>query len=377
MRQFAETVLNGHPDKFCDLLADAIIQETYNQDPNADAQIEVAMWRNCITLNGHITSTSEIELNTADVISHVADACGFLSNHPLHPTKCTVADNIERVDESPAKKNAPSNDQSIIIGYAGYDCKTNYLRPEQFLSWFIREKLSKAIISGPLQGHGPDGKILVSMREEPNGWFVDQILVSMQQSDALSFQLFYAILRSVIQHAYHQARQMDARWKSQQDDITWLINPYGLWKSNDHEPDSGQTGRKLVMDFYGPRIPLGGGAIYGKGWHHIDRLASLAARAFAVEHVKRGADEVHLQLCYAPGIQSPLQIECIMNVKPCVELNAFFQPKNMRALLSSIDLNYSPYALGTFYNQELPFNQPGFLDAHRVSQPFQLKPINA
>ena len=358
MRQFAETVLNGHPDKFCDFLADAIVHDVYRQDPQADVQVEVAMWRKQITLNGLVISKSDIQIQPDEIIAEVAKACGYLPEHPLNPTACKTENHIEFVDENPAKKNAPSNDQSIIIGYAGYDAKTNYLRPEQFLSWFLREKLVQSISGGKLQGHGPDGKILVSMREEIHGWYVDQLLISMQQNDDLSFQSFYTLLREVIQEAYSEARRFDDRWKSSIDEITWLINPYGVWKSNDHEPDTGQTGRKLVMDFYGPRIPIGGGALYGKGLHHIDRLASYAARAFAIDHVQRGAKEVTIRLCYAPGLQSPMQIECDMDVKPLVDLSTYFQVRSMRQRIPISDINYSAEKLGTFYNQNLSFNQP-------------------
>jgi S-adenosylmethionine synthetase len=137
-----------------------------------------------------------------------------------------------------------------------------------------------------------------------------------------------------------------------------LVNPNGPFTEAGSEGDNGQTGRKIVMDYYGPRIPVGGGAIYGKGLTHIDRLSAYRARQFAVELVQRGADDALVRLCYAPGLEAPILIDIQSDVRPHIPVREYFSCHNMLEDLQTENLNYDLDGLGTFYNPSLHFNAP-------------------
>ena len=102
---------------------------------------------------------------------------------------------------------------------------------------------------------------------------------------------------------------MDARWVAKWTEVELLVNPNGPLSDAGSRKDNGQTGRKLVMDYYGPRVPLGGGAIYGKHPSHVDRFGARMARELAVEAVKKGAGECLVRAVYAPNVPEPLDVQ--------------------------------------------------------------------
>ena len=109
-----------------------------------------------------------------------------------------------------------------------------------------------------------------------------------------------------------------------------MINPNGPLVLAGMYSDNGQTGRKVVMDHYGPRIPIGGGAIYGKHYAHIDRLASSEVRKFCIDLVRAGSTDALVRLAYAPGCDEPLDISLESSVRPGVELKEHFNYRRMR-----------------------------------------------
>jgi S-adenosylmethionine synthetase len=356
MKRYSEAVLNGHPDKFCDIVADRIIRAAYQTDPEAYGQVEVSVWSDQIFLTGGIATSEPFHPDIRGIISKVGKEIGYLPENHIDVTRYVIHDHICKINEPPLLWTGHVNDQSVIHGYAGYDQKTGYLPPEHFAVMFIREQLVRSLSDGVLKGHGPDGKVLLVMQEIGEEWVADTLLLTLQQKEDFDFSDFLYLCNEVLKNAWMQLRQHDPRWKSDWKDIRVLVNPNGALLNGGSDGDNGQTGRKLAMDFYGPRIPLGGGAIYGKDLSHIDRMASFAARKFAVELNQRGGGEVFVRLCYAPGMFEPLDISISSAAKPYTNPAAFFDFREMRKSMDVQNMDYDLAKLGTFYNGELGFN---------------------
>ncbi len=356
MKRYSEAVLNGHPDKFCDIVADRIIGAAYQTDAEAYGQVEVSAWSDQLFLTGGIATSAPFQADIRDLIIKTGHEIGYLPENHIDVGQYVIHDHICRIDEPPRLWTGHVNDQSVIHGYAGYDSQTRYLPPEHFAVMFIREQLIRSLSDGVLKGHGPDGKVLLVMQEIGEEWIVDSLLLTLQQKEDFDFSDFLFLCNEVLKNAWMQVRQRDPRWKSDWRDIRVLVNPNGALLNGGSDGDNGQTGRKLAMDFYGPRIPLGGGAIYGKDLSHIDRMASFAARQFAVELNQRGGGEVFVRLCYAPGMYEPLDISISSAAKPHTNPAAFFDFREMRKRMDVQNMDYDLAKLGTFYNGELGFN---------------------
>ena len=187
MKRQAEAVLNGHPDKFCDIIADRMLRETYRIDDRAYGQIEAAVWSDQIFLTGAVVTRVPAELDTATIIRDAGLEIGYTPENHIDVNRYVIHDHICRVKSRPERWTEFVNDQCIIHGYAGYDTLTRFLPPEQFAVWFIREQLVESFRSGTLKDYGPDGKVLLMMEEYPGEWLTNTLLVTLQQSEQLTF----------------------------------------------------------------------------------------------------------------------------------------------------------------------------------------------
>lgn len=356
MKRYSEAVLNGHPDKFCDLLADRIIKYAYKTDPEAYAQVEVAVWSDHLFLNGSVVTRRKLDVDLREIVIEIGDEIGYTKENHIDVRKYEIIDKICWLTEAPQKWTHYVNDQSIVTGYAGYDSKTNFLPPEHFAAWYFREQVIRELIGGQLKGHGPDGKVLIVMDENGSDWCIKTLLLTLQQKEVYSFTDFTFECNHVLHNAFMQLQQLDSRWIGNWKDMNVLVNPNGPLLNGGSDGDNGQTGRKLVMDFYGPRIQIGGGALYGKDLSHIDRLGSIAARKYAMELVAHGSAEVFVSVCYAPGMNTPLDIIIKSDVKPHMDPYKFFDFNEMHKLIRRDYLDYDLFRLGTFYNLDLEFN---------------------
>jgi S-adenosylmethionine synthetase len=196
-----------------------------------------------------------------------------------------------------------------VIGWAGYDDKVQYLPPEHFLALEFRTALWEACQGGELSRCGPDGKLIVRLREDDDGFALEHVLVTLEHPEAMSvFELVQRVSVVLEQH-YGKLRALDKRWNAKWSEVELMVNPNGPLSDAGSRKDNGQTGRKLVMDYYGPRVPIGGGAIYGKDPMHVDRLGARKAREMAVEAVKTGAGECLVRAVYAPNVAEPLNVQ--------------------------------------------------------------------
>jgi S-adenosylmethionine synthetase len=308
MIRVAEAVLPGHPDKFCDQIADAIVQEAIKADSEAFAQIEVGVWSDQAWLSGNIVSRQPLARSPADILIAVGISVGFDDRNWIDARRYNITDTVCQNSDDPTVGRDICDDQSIVIGYAGYDSKTHYLPPEQFIVHSLSNALWLASLNGELKGCGPDGKILVILREEAAGWYLERILVTLQHPQSMGLLEVTANVQTALNDIYERLSAGDLRWRSHISDVEVLVNPNGPYYRGGSDGDNGQTGRKLVMDYYGPRIPIGGGALSGKHPAHIDRLAAYTAREAAIHAVRTGANECLLRLAYAPNCRQPLDV---------------------------------------------------------------------
>jgi S-adenosylmethionine synthetase len=303
----AEAVLPGHPDKFCDRVADAIVAQALAADPAAFAQIEVGVWADQAWLSGNIVTRKPMAHTPSEILVQAGLSIGLDAANHIDATRYQVTDTVCQNIDDPTESRSICDDQCIVIGYAGYDRKTRYLPPEHFLVHSLGDGLWSACQAGSLKGCGPDGKVLVTMREEASVWVLETILVTLQQPPGLGMMDLTQRVHECLRDCYGALQASDARWVQHWRAVEVLVNPNGPYLRGGSDGDNGQTGRKLVMDYYGPRIPLGGGALAGKHPAHIDRMAARAARQAAVHAVQTGAPECTIRLAYAPNRNAPLQ----------------------------------------------------------------------
>jgi len=308
MIRMSEVVLPGHPDKFCDQVADAIVAECYAADPRAYCQVEMSTWCDQVFLTGGIVTRKPLRRTLPDIVRAVGRDIGYVAGNAVDADRYEVRDTVCQRREDPRTWTDAVNDQCISIGWAGYDARVGWLPPEHFLAHRLGEALAASCRAGRLARQGPDGKLLVRMRESTDRWEVEQILVTLQQREEVSLLDVTAWVVDDLRDAYEAIRRRDARWATGFSDIELLINPNGPLVNGGSDGDNGQTGRKLVVDYYGPRVPIGGGALSGKDLGHIDRAGAYAAREAAVHAVRTGAGECKVTLAYAPNRAVPLDV---------------------------------------------------------------------
>jgi len=308
MIRTAEAVLDGHPDKFCDILADSILAEGYKADPDCYAQIEAGVWSDAVWLSGKMITRKPISRTVEKIVREVGKQIGYTPDNHIDSERYRVLNEICFVEDDPRPYTAVIHDQSIVIGWAGYDERTSYLPPEQFLVHSLRRDVIASLKDGRLAGQGPDGKFLVIVRESGGEFILEEVVVTLQHKHGTGIRDLRTAVDSVFADAYKEIRQSDPRWKGEWVNVRLHVNPNGELIAGGSDGDNGQTGRKLVMDHYGPRVPIGGGALAGKDFCHIDRLGSSAARNAAIEAVQSGASECKITLVYAPGRNEPLDV---------------------------------------------------------------------
>jgi S-adenosylmethionine synthetase len=308
MIRMSEAVLPGHPDRFSDQIADAIVAAAYEVDPRAYCQAEVSVWGDQVFVTGAIVTRAPLREPLSDIVRRVGTDVGYVPGNAVDANRYQVTSTMRMMDQDPRTWTDKVNDQSIIHGWAGYDAATCYLPPEHHLVQTLTAALFDACRNGALRGEGPDGKVLVVVRESSDAWALERLLVTLQQRETTAFTDFAIGVANVLRGTYQAMREADPRWVTPPADVEILINPNGPLLNGGSDGDNGQTGRKLVVDHYGPRIPIGGGALAGKDFSHVDRAGSYAARQAAVHAVETGAQACLVTLTYAPNHDAPLEV---------------------------------------------------------------------
>ena len=313
----SESVTEGHPDKICDQISDAVLDAVFAVDTSGRVACETAISTGLILVMGQITTSGCVDIpkiaRQVVLDAGYADAaCGFDGN------TCAILANIDEqsgdialgVDQSLEAKESGQNeldngagDQGMMFGYA---CdETPELMP---LSISLAHKLAKRLTDIRKQGLvdylKPDGKTQVTVEYGDNGkpFRVDTLVVSAQHAAEIPLtQIRKDIIELVIKPTV-PAALMDENTKI-------YVNPTGRFVIGGPQGDSGLTGRKIVVDSYGGRAPHGGGAFSGKDPTKVDRSAAYAARWVAKNVVAAGlASRCQIQLAYAIGVAQPLSV---------------------------------------------------------------------
>jgi S-adenosylmethionine synthetase len=275
MTRTAEVVTPRHPDKLCDRISDAILDECLKQDPNTRAAIETMGGHGIINVTGELTTKAFVDV--PEVVKKV------------YGKDIGVQTNIVRQSPEIAQgvDTGGAGDQGIMIGYA---CNDNEeMVPQEY---YLARKLAQRIY----EDYPFDGKTQITLLEDGKV----RVVASFQNTKT-------RVLEDLCKRFF---RVLDIEIESLH------CNPAGDWSLGGFDADAGLTGRKLAVDNYGPRVPLGGGAFSGKDATKVDRSAAYMARYIAVGLLKENdAKEVLVRLAYAIGYDQPLEATAIIDGK--------------------------------------------------------------
>jgi len=305
----SESVSEGHPDKVCDRISDAVVDAFLAEMPEARVACETLATTNRVVIAGETRGPDTI---TADVVEELAreairdigyEQDGFHWKNAdvsvyLHAQSAHIAQGVDASDG----KDEGAGDQGIMFGYA---CKeTPALMPAPIhYSHAILKELARARKSGEAAQLGPDSKSQVTLRYENRMPVAcTSIVVSTQHVDE---GMTSDDVRAVVEP--YVRKVMPAEWLS--DETVWYVNPTGKFVIGGPDGDCGLTGRKIIVDTYGGAAPHGGGAFSGKDPTKVDRSAAYAARYLAKNVVAADiAERCTIQLAYAIGVAQPLSI---------------------------------------------------------------------
>ena len=309
----SESVTEGHPDKLCDRISDAIVDEIFKHDPDARCAIECCAGYDRLLIMGEVTSsyTADYETIARNTIKEIGydfgtfsyDKCNIII--AVHGQSPDIAMGVDSSLENKAGGEKEdiigAGDQGMMFGYA---CReTEELMPLTIsLSHKLAKRLTDVRRSGLLPYLRPDGKTQVTVEYDgrtPKR--VDTVVVSAQHDEYVTQeQLKKDILKHVISIIPESLIDGDTKY---------FINPTGRFEIGGPEGDSGLTGRKIIVDTYGGRCAHGGGAFSGKDPTKVDRSAAYMARYICKNLVEAGlADEVQIQLAYAIGVSRPVSV---------------------------------------------------------------------
>jgi len=294
----AESVSPKHPDKICDQISDAILDAHLAEDPNARVAVDVAGGHGKVFVTGEVTSKA-INVDVAAIVKRLAGDVELIEHIAAQSPE--IAHGVD---------TGGAGDQGIMVGYATNE--TVELLP---LEVVLARKLNQTLyerwpFDGKTQVTTKDGKIV-------------SIVASFQH--AAQADLTEAVIDWV-------------KWESLaavgNEEIKLHINPAGDWEVGGFDADAGLTGRKLIVDNYGPRIPIGGGAFSGKDPSKVDRSAAYVARKVAIDYLKaRGAKEVYVYLAYAIGYDQPLEATVVIDGHEEIVTGYDLSPNGIIALL--------------------------------------------
>ena len=304
----SESVSEGHPDKVCDRVSDAIVDAFLTADPYARVAVETMATTNRVVLAGEVRGPDSI---THAQLEEIARSCirdigyeqdGFHWKTAditiyVHSQSTDIAQGVDAA----GNKDEGAGDQGIMFGYACRD--TGVLMPAAiYYSHAILKSLAEARHSGGEPDLGPDAKSQVTLVFE-NGKPVRaaSVVVSTQHAEKLDQDDVREIVRP------HVVNVLPEGWMCEEEDF--YVNPTGRFVIGGPDGDAGLTGRKIIVDTYGGSAPHGGGAFSGKDPSKVDRSAAYAARYLAKNVVAAGlADHCTLQVSYAIGVSKPLSL---------------------------------------------------------------------
>jgi len=292
----AEFVSPLHPDKICDYIADSILDAYLKEDKESRVAVEVMGGHNLITINGEVTSGGKPDLEVL-IKKIVGKEYKIIIN--LFEQSPNIASGVD---------TGGAGDQGIMKGYATVE--TQSMMPREY-------ELARDLCKKVYEKYPYDGKTQVTL----DGDIVKTVVVSFQNSKNSELLPF---VKSII--------------KAEE----YLINPAGEWAQGGFDADTGLSGRKLIVDNYGPEIPIGGGSFSGKDYTKVDRSGAYMARKIAVDFIKKGiAKEAYVKLAYAIGKPEPVMAVAVIDGKEIKIKDYDLTPKGIRKFLNLENVNFS------------------------------------
>ena len=304
----SESVSEGHPDKICDQISDAVLDACLKDDPDSHVACEVFVTDNYCLVGGEITTKSVIDVDK--IVRDVLKKIGYNSKELVTDFHTITIDNrihqqspdINQGVDRGSLEDTGAGDQGIMFGYA-----TNENEGYMPLAIVIAHKLVREATrlrkNGHFKGARPDMKSQVTVDyTDPKHPKVDTVLMSIQHDPNVDLDAFKKYIHDEIMVKVVKSFDLN-------DDFTYYINPTGRFVIGGPAGDTGLTGRKIIVDTYGGYAEHGGGAFSGKDPTKVDRSAAYMARYIAKNLVAAGvADRMLIQLSYAIGIAEPLSI---------------------------------------------------------------------
>ncbi len=301
--QSAEFVFPGHPDKLCDAIADALVAEARRRERRALAGVEVAVHRSRVFVTGRIACKGAEGIDVAAIAREAFRSAGYDGDWQPAPEALRIETDLclGPLEEGEAEFRELADDQAICIGYANDLPQTGHLPVEHWLAGRLARRLHALRREAPALALGPDGKVLVSVAEGEGAWSLAAFSCSLQQrAEADEVALHRVVRQALAQEMAQLARELPGLSAELPDQIA--VNGAGAFEVGGTEGDNGLSGKKLVMDAYGPRVPIGGGAWSGKDFFKADRAGGLHARRLAKLAVRLGlAREAKATLLWMPG----------------------------------------------------------------------------
>ena len=316
----SESVTEGHPDKMCDQISDAILDALMEQDPMSRVACETCTTTGLVLVMGEITTQGYVDIQkiVRDTVREIgytrgkfgfdADTCGVIV--AIDEQSADIAMGVDKALE--AKENKMSDeeleaigagDQGMMFGYASDE--TEELMPYPIaLAHKLSRRLTEVRKNGTLPYLRPDGKTQVTVEYDENGVpaRLDAVVLSTQHDPDVTQEQIHADVKKYIFDEILPAEMVDGHTK-------FFINPTGRFVIGGPHGDSGLTGRKIIVDTYGGMARHGGGAFSGKDCTKVDRSAAYAARYVAKNIVAAGlAKKCEIQLSYAIGVAQPTSI---------------------------------------------------------------------
>lgn len=316
----SESVTEGHPDKICDQISDAILDELMKQDPMSRVACETSITTGLVLVMGEITTKGYVDIQkiVRETIREIGydrakygfdcDTCGVIT--ALDEQSTDIAMGVDKALE--AKENKMSDeeldaigagDQGMMFGYATNETE-EYMPYPIALAHKLALKLTEVRKNGTLDYLRPDGKTQVTVEYDENGKPVrlDAVVLSTQHDAEVSQEQIHKDIKKYVFDPVLPKDMVDENTK-------FFINPTGRFVIGGPNGDSGLTGRKIIVDTYGGYARHGGGAFSGKDCTKVDRSAAYAARYVAKNLVAAGfADRCEIQLSYAIGVAQPTSI---------------------------------------------------------------------
>ena len=314
----SESVTEGHPDKMCDAISDAILDALMEQDPMSRVACETATTTGLVLVMGEITTKAYVDIQkiVRETVREIGydrakygfdcDTCGVIT--AIDEQSSDIAMGVDKALE--AKENRMSEeeldaigagDQGMMFGYASNETE-EYMPYPISMAHKLARRLTEVRKNGTLKYLRPDGKTQVTVEYDENGKPVrlDAVVLSTQHDENVTQEQIHADIKKYVFDEIIPADMVDENTK-------FFINPTGRFVIGGPHGDSGLTGRKIIVDSYGGTARHGGGAFSGKDCTKVDRSAAYAARYVAKNIVAAGlADKCEIQLSYAAWLTQPL-----------------------------------------------------------------------